>query len=83
MSNGDCTDGTISQEVVIHRSTCVMGSQFVVRWHPKYGTVNVATELPDGTRLKLFETQIPELTKREFRKSRFRLFLDRLLDKLF
>lgn len=82
LREGDCTDGAISEEIVVHRCSCTMGSQCVVRWHPRYGTVKVTTELPDGTRLKLFKTQTPEFTEREFHKSAFRRFIDNLLDSL-
>ncbi len=74
---------TCSEEIAVYRGAGIMGAEIVVRWHPRYGTVNVTYELRDGTRLGFPETHIPEITKKEFRKSRFRLFLDNLLDKLF
>ncbi|MEK7089831.1 MAG: hypothetical protein AAB920_03370 [Patescibacteria group bacterium] len=83
MKKDDSTDGARSEEIVIYRGLGIMGGAFVVRWHPKYGTVNVAYELRDGTRLGFPETRIPDITKKEFGRPRFRIFLDTLLDKLF
>ena len=74
MKKDDSTDGAL-------RGNCylpwfrIMGGAFVVRWHPKYGTVNVAYELRDGTRLGFPETRI-RISQKEFGRPRFRIFLD-------
>jgi len=83
MREGGHTDKASSEEVVVYCGAGIMGAKIKVRWHQKYGTVYIAYELHDGTRLSSSDALTPDITKKELGKSRFRLFLDNLLDKLF
>ena len=79
----DCTDGKDGVEV-ISRIPSVLGNAQVITWCPKFGTLSIVTTRANGTmHNNNYETKIPELAAKEFRKTKLRRFIDTLLDFVF
>ena len=76
----DCTDGKDGVEVV-SRNPSILGNAQVITWCPKFGTLCIITTHANGTvHRDKYETKIPELAAKEFRKSKLRRLIDKLLD---
>ncbi len=76
----DCTDGKDGVEVISHNPS-ILGDAQVITWCPKFGTLSIGTTRVDGTMHNdNYETKIPELAAKEFRKTKLRRLIDRLLD---